>query len=108
MNSLTKSDLLKKSWRKLHLVRAGGTLAPQCRPGLRGTATSEASQVASVAMPLQGSVLDVAAAPLRRLLVERLPRRVAAPVEVDTVVIHELGSDNVQQHLYAAATTRVA
>ena len=61
-----------------------------------------------LAVPLQGSVLDVPAAPLRRIHVERLPLRVAAPVEVDTVVVHELGSDNVKQHLCAAVTTRVA
>ena len=61
-----------------------------------------------LAVPLQGSVFDAPAAPLRRIRVERLPLRVVAPVEVDTVAGHELGSDNVQQHLCAAVRTRVA
>ena len=58
-----------------------------------------------LAVPLQGNDLDVPAAPVRRVPVERHPLRVAAPVEVDIVVVHELESDNVQQHLCAAATT---
>ena len=61
-----------------------------------------------LAVPLQGNDLDVPTAPLRRAPVERHPLRVAAPVGVDTVVVHELGSDNVRQHLCASVTTGVA